>query len=147
MKLEQMKAVIKELNNKIAKQQETIKKNEEKIVKLKYDKGVGPQVDSMVQIRLQHEEMRLKYEQIRNENINLKKVQSMQGNELMKKMDGKNELKIDQLMNEVRYHRERNNELLFQLKKLQKSSEDIINANTTLKNQLRNMRAKRSSLI
>lgn len=147
MKLEQMKAVIKELNNKIAKQQETIKKNEEKIVKLKYDKGVGPQVDSMVQIRLQHEEMRLKYEQIRNENINLKKVQSMQGNELMKKTDGKNELKIDQLMNEVRYHRERNNELLFQLKKLQKSSEDIINANTTLKNQLRNMRAKRSSLI
>lgn len=124
-----MKAVIKELNNKIAKQQETIKKHEEKIVKLKYDKGVGPQVDSMVQIRLQHEEMRLKYEQIRNENINLKKVQSMQGNELMKKTDGKNELKIDQLMNEVRYHREKNNELQFQLKKLQKSSEDIINAN------------------
>jgi hypothetical protein len=113
MKLEQMKAVIKELNNKIAKQQETIKKHEEKIAKLKYDKGVGPQVDSMVQIRLQHEEMRLKYEQIRNENINLKKVQSMQGNELMRKNDGKNDLKIDQLMNEVRYHREKNNELHF----------------------------------
>lgn len=69
-----MKAVIKDLTQKILKQQEIVKKQEEKIAKLKYDKGVGPQVDSMIQIRLQHEEMRLKYEQIRNENINLKKV-------------------------------------------------------------------------
>ena len=95
MKVEQMKVVLKELNMKIAKLQGDLKKKDEKIEKLKHDKGVGPQVDSMVQVRLQHEEMRLKYEQIRNENINLKKVQSMQGNELMKKTDGKAELKID----------------------------------------------------
>lgn len=57
----------------------------------------------------------------------------MQGNELMKRHDGKSDLKIDQLMNEVRYHREKNNELQFQIRKLEKSSEDLINANAQLK--------------
>jgi len=122
MKLEQMKLVIKELNAKIGKQQEAIKKHEEKIVKLKFDKGVTPQVDSMIQIRLQHEEMRVKYEAVRDENINLKKVQNMQGNELLRHKGGKNDLKIDQLMNEVRYLKEKNHEESFSLKKMNKSN-------------------------
>lgn len=50
-------------------------------------------------------------------------------------------------MNEVRYHREKNNELQFSIKKLNKSNEDLINVNSTLKKELRNMKQKRSSLL
>jgi uncharacterized protein YgbK (DUF1537 family) len=48
LKLDQLKAVIKELNSKITKQQETIKKSDERIDKLKYNKDYGSQVDSML---------------------------------------------------------------------------------------------------
>jgi hypothetical protein len=40
--------VVKELNTKIKVQNETIAKQNERIQKLKFDKGIGPQVDSMI---------------------------------------------------------------------------------------------------
>lgn len=55
---------------------------------------------------MNHEEMRLKYEAIRDENTNLKRVQNVQGNELLKRTDGKKELQIDQLMNDLRFQKE-----------------------------------------
>ena len=71
----------------------------------------------MVAVRFEMEEMKVKMEAMRKENVSLKKVQSMQGNELQKHNAGTHHVKISQLMNELRHFKEKNNNLTNELAK------------------------------
>jgi len=45
--------------------------------KLRFDKVIGPQVDSMVDLKGQYEEMKQRFEECRNEMMSLKHVNNV----------------------------------------------------------------------
>jgi len=44
---------------------------------MRYEKAVAPQIDTMVDLKAQYEEMKQRFEECRNENIGLKKMNNL----------------------------------------------------------------------
>lgn len=136
----ELKTTVKHLNIQVVQDGKTIKQ-------LQYEKSVVPKMDGLMQNKMLEKEYQLKYEKIRDENITLKAIQLKQTNALLELSKTSKDKDVKQLMNELRHTKEKNLELQFAMKKQEKVSTELINANANLKKELRKIRNKRINLV
>lgn len=147
LSLIQLKQHIKDLDFKIQFMTEEAARDKEQIAKLKYEKTMTPQVDSMIQTKMLQKEYQIKYEKARDENITLKAIQLKQSNALISQRKMSKETELDSLIQELRHSKEKNYELQFTIKKMDKVTTDLVNANAILKQKLRNLKNKNLKMV